>query len=165
MNKKKGFFSKLKKSTIITMTACGSFVVATFFALLFFIKFPISPPEKMTASLGRRSTYGLNTSYSTTQAVTETTTTESAETTATTTTELTTRTDYVITVTMGKGFNIGGEDLYTAYTPETDYTMADAYYRQTTTASQDDDDSDGYGYADDDYYYNDNYYYDDYYPY
>ena len=40
------FFSGLKKSTRVTLISCGSFIVMTAIILLFFVLFPISPPEK-----------------------------------------------------------------------------------------------------------------------
>ena len=51
---------KLKKSTIITMVSCGSFIVMTFLALLFFVKFPITPSEKIISNIGRKSIYKNN---------------------------------------------------------------------------------------------------------
>ncbi|MDE6849080.1 MAG: hypothetical protein K2J44_07005 [Ruminococcus sp.] len=45
MSKGKGFFSKLKRSTIITMVSCISCVVMTFLALLCFVKVPVTQYE------------------------------------------------------------------------------------------------------------------------
>ncbi|MDE5584304.1 MAG: hypothetical protein K2J08_11460 [Ruminococcus sp.] len=140
MSRKKVFFSKLKKSTIITLVSCGTFVVATFCGLLILTKFPIEPPEKMTATLGRRSTYELNSAYSTTQAVTVTT--ESTTTTAQTTSKETTHTDFVITVTMGKGFS---EDYGNyGYTPYLDDAMQETGTTPTVTITDNDDYDENY---------------------
>lgn len=100
--------SKLKKSTIITMVSCGSFVVMTFLALLFFVKFPITPSEKIMASIGRESIYKNNNSES--NIITQTTVSETSQIT-TQTTETSTNADFVITITSGKGFKTEG------YTP------------------------------------------------
>lgn len=97
--------SVLKKSTIITMVSCGSFVVMTFLALLFFVKFPITPSERIISSIGREGIYrhdnveGLAVAQTTTQ-------TKDSQSSATpqTTTLSTKHSDFVITVTTGKGF-------------------------------------------------------------
>ena len=119
MKKKQGFFSRLKKSTIITLVSCGSFVVMTFFALLFFVKFPLKPSEKIITSMGRESIYRQNVSYNQTT-TTQTTTTET--TTKQTTTASTTHKEFVITITTGKGFKteVKGHDV-----PVMDYDYDD----------------------------------------
>lgn len=125
MGKNKGLFSKLKKSTIITMVSCGSFVVMTFLALLFFIKFPITPSEKIISSIGRESIYRHNSAES--LAVTATAVTDTQTTTATslqtttavqTTTVSATHSDFVITITTGKGFFTGGRIPTIEYNPD-----------------------------------------------
>lgn len=101
--------SKLKRSTIITMVSCGSFIVMTFLALLFFVKFPITPSEKIMASIGREGIYKNNNTENTIT-TTQTTVSETSQIT-TQTTETSTHTDFVITITSGKGFKTEG------YTP------------------------------------------------
>jgi len=107
MGKRKGLFSKLKKSTIITMVSCGSFVVMTFLALLFFVRFPITPSEKIMSSIGRESIYRNNSinSLAVAESSTQTqTTTSQTSVTTQTTTAYSRHSDFVITVTTGKGF-------------------------------------------------------------
>lgn len=160
MSKGKGFFAKLKKSTIITMVSCASFVVMTFLALLFFIKFPITPSEKFTAGLGRESVYHRNSVeglevISTTTDVSQSTaeSVSSVTTTAQTTAEISKRTDFTITVTTGKGFLTGGRIPTVPYMPEEDIQNP-----QETT-----DDSENYDYIDTNYNdYNNDYSVDDY---
>ncbi|MDE6679547.1 MAG: hypothetical protein K2K02_10965, partial [Ruminococcus sp.] len=74
-------------------------------ALLFFVKFPITPSERIISSIGREGIYrhdnveGLAVTQTTTQ------TTDSQSSTTPQTTTLSTRhSDFVITVTTGKGF-------------------------------------------------------------
>ncbi|MDE5772198.1 MAG: hypothetical protein K2I06_11335 [Ruminococcus sp.] len=150
MSKGKGFFSKLKRSTIITMVSCISFVVMTFLALLFFVKFPVTPSEKFTAELGRESIYrqngvdGLQMTATSTE-VPQTTTETSSQTTTETTTA---KTDFVITITTGKGFRTDGHTLtVNADYEENDHLQDSEETSQTTTT----DDSENYNY-------NDNYY-------
>lgn len=147
----KGFFSKLKKSTIITMVSCISFVVMTFLALLFFIKFPITPSEKFTAGLGRESIYRQNSveglEVKTTAETSSATTTEPA-----TTVTTTARTDFKITVTTGKGFRTNGHTLTVSESSGEDDDVQ--YPDESTTA----DDSENSVYSDTDYSsYDDNY--------
>lgn len=140
----KGFFSKLKKSTIITMVSCISFVVMTFLALLFFIKFPITPSEKFTAGLGRESIYRQNSVEGlevTTTAETSSATTNEPTTTVTTTA----RTDFKITVTTGKGFRTNGHTLTVSESSVEDDDVQ--YPDESTTA----DDSENSVYSDTDY--------------
>ncbi|MDE6092519.1 MAG: hypothetical protein K2G14_05425 [Ruminococcus sp.] len=148
MSKGKGFFAKLKKSTIITMVSCASFVVMTFLALLFFIKFPITPSEKFTAGLGRESVYRRNSVeglevISATTDVSQTTaeSVSSVTTTAQTTAKTSKRTEFTITVTTGKGFLTGGRIPTVPYMPEEDIQNP-----QETT-----DDSENYDYNNPDY--------------
>ncbi|MCM1507112.1 MAG: hypothetical protein NC177_08270 [Ruminococcus flavefaciens] len=161
-SKGKGFFSRLKKSTVITMVSCISFVVMTFLALLFFIKFPITPSEKIMASIGRESIYRHNSveglEVTTASAVPETqTTTTSAVTTTTalqTTTASTTHSDFVITITTGKGFLTGGRIPTIEYNPDeivTDYINTPEDTFTTTTVT----DEYGYDYGDGEQDYND----------
>ena len=149
MKKKRGFFSGLKKSTIITMVSCGSFVVMTFFALLFFVKFPIKPSEKIITSMGRESIYRQNVSYSenttTTQTIAETTATQ-------TTTASTKHKEFVITITTGKGFKseVKGHDVPVMDYDYDDYEEDDEEEETTETTTD---------YEYDEYNYNSEWYY------
>ena len=53
MSSKSGFISNLNKSTKITMASCIGFVLLTGIILVIFILFPITPSEKVMASIGR----------------------------------------------------------------------------------------------------------------
>ena len=116
MKKKHKSFIRLKKSTVITMVSCGSFVLMTFLGLLFFVKFPIKPSEKIISSMGRQGIYRRNISYSTDIPATTTQTTLSVTDTDTrqTTTASTTHKEFIITITTGKGFKteFEGHDVY-----------------------------------------------------
>ncbi|MCM1314538.1 MAG: hypothetical protein NC040_08980 [Muribaculaceae bacterium] len=137
MKKKQGFFSRLKKSTIITMVSCGSFVVMTFLALLFFVKFPLKPSERIISSMGRQGIYKQNVSYSesttTTQTTIETTTQQ-------TTANNTTHKEFVITITTGKGFKteVKGHDVPVMDYDYSDYEDDEEETTETTTDYEDD---------------------------
>lgn len=152
--------SVLKRSTIVTMASCGSFVVMTFLALLFFTKFPVTPSEKIMNGIGRESIYRDNSIDS--YAVAETTqTSATVQSTSTQTTAVTTKhSDFVITVTTGKGFrkNTTSHSVEydpDAYVPEYDDEEEDENEEETTglTDGYDDDDNYSYGYDDTDYTY------------
>ncbi|MCM1530406.1 MAG: hypothetical protein NC093_10490 [Alistipes sp.] len=51
--KKPGFIASLNRSTRITMATCLFFIMLTCVILLFFVLFPITPSEKIMASIGR----------------------------------------------------------------------------------------------------------------
>ena len=53
MSSKSGFISNLNKSTKVTMVSCLGFILLTAIILAFFILFPITPSEKVLASIGR----------------------------------------------------------------------------------------------------------------
>ena len=149
MKKKRKSFSRLKKSTVITMVSCGSFVVMTFLALLFFVRFPIKPSEKIISSMGRAGIYRQNISYneSTTTTTTVQTTSVTETDTRQTTTASTTRKEFVITITTGKGFRTGfeGHDVPVMDYYDYDYeytTYPYDYQPETTTYTYDDDDYD-----------------------
>ncbi|MDE6426947.1 MAG: hypothetical protein K2K89_12560 [Ruminococcus sp.] len=137
MKKKQSFFSRLKKSTIITMVSCGSFVVMTFLALLFFVKFPLKPSERIISSMGRQGIYKQNVSYSesttTTQTTIETTTQQ-------TTANNTTHKEFVITITTGKGFKteVKGHDVPVMDYDYSDYEDDEEETTETTTDYEDD---------------------------
>lgn len=161
---------KLKKSTIITMVSCGSFIVMTFLALLFFVKFPITPSEKIISSIGRESIYKNNNldSMAVTQTSSETQTTVSttSQTTATqTTTASATHSDFVITITTGKGFfTTGGHMSAMSDVSEKNDDYSDFIAEETTDIYNYDeqvytetDYNESYDYNYNDYYYNENY--------
>lgn len=135
----KGFFSRLKKSTIITMVSCISFVVMTFLALLFFVKFPITPSEKFTAGLGRESIHRQNIAENVdVMAVTETSTETTTEPSTTVTTAE--KTEFKITITTGKGFRTNGHTLTVSESSDE--------YDGISDESSDTDDSENYDYND-----------------
>ena len=160
MKKKHKSFSRLKKSTVITIVSCGSFVVMTFLALLFFVRFPIKPSEKIISSMGRSGIYRQNVSYSDNTTTTTTTTQTVFSVTETdtrqTTTASTTHKEFIITITTGKGFKTGfeGHDVpvmdYDYYDYDYSYTTYVDKQKETTTTTV------TYNnYYDDDYDYND----------
>ncbi len=53
MKKNKGFMKSLNKSTQVTLLSCASFIAMTVILLVFFSAFPITPSEKIMASIGR----------------------------------------------------------------------------------------------------------------
>ncbi|MBO5163081.1 MAG: hypothetical protein J6B75_01355 [Ruminococcus sp.] len=53
MSSKSGFIAGLSKSTKITVCSCIGFVLLTSIILIFFVLFPITPSEKIMASIGR----------------------------------------------------------------------------------------------------------------
>lgn len=159
---------KLKKSTIITMVSCGSFIVMTFLALLFFVKFPITPSEKIISSIGRESIYKNNNldsmAVTQTSSGTQTTVSATSQTTATqTTTASATHSDFVITITTGKGFfTTGGHMSAMSDVSEKNDDYSDFIAEETTDIYNYDeqvytetDDNESYDYNYD--YYNENY--------
>ena len=57
MKKNTGFLGNLQKSTKVTLLSCVSFVILTLLILIFFILFPITPSEKIMASIGRENVF------------------------------------------------------------------------------------------------------------
>lgn len=53
MSSRSGFITGLNKSTKITVCSCIGFVLLTCIILVFFVLFPITPSEKIMASIGR----------------------------------------------------------------------------------------------------------------
>ncbi len=51
--RKPGFIASLNRSTRITLASCLFFILLTCVILLFFVLFPITPSEKIMASIGR----------------------------------------------------------------------------------------------------------------
>lgn len=108
MNNKSGFMSNLNKSTKITMFSCLGFILLTGIILVFFIFFPITPSEKVMASIGRENVMN-NGSDGSPQSITPAViTTVSGENedidTSTTTTGTTTTRTVNIRITTGSGF-------------------------------------------------------------
>lgn len=105
MKKNKGFFGSLQKSTKVTLLSCISFIALTLLILIFFILFPITPSERIMASIGRENMYNNNPQNVTpvvTSAVTTASTANSdifGEETGTRTTKT-----YKIVITTGSGF-------------------------------------------------------------
>lgn len=57
MKKNNGFLSSLQKSTKVTLLSCMSFIALTLLILIFFIFFPITPSERIMASIGRENVF------------------------------------------------------------------------------------------------------------
>lgn len=108
MSSKSSFMSNLNKSTKITMFSCLGFILLTGVILAFFILFPITPSEKVMASIGRENVLnnGADGSpQSVTPAVITTVSGENEEIeTSTTPTGTTTTRTVNIRITTGSGF-------------------------------------------------------------
>lgn len=135
------FYGSLKKSTRLTVASCAGFVLLTLLVLLFFVRFPITPSEKIMTSIGRESIHrqddgngGANAvasvETSTAQEGAVTTATAAAKTKPAGSTVSTSHTNYVITVTMGSGFVFYSGRIPIAIMPGVDYST-------TTTAAAD----------------------------
>ncbi len=129
MSKKSGFISNLNKSTKVTMASCIGFILLTGIILVFFILFPITPSEKVLASIGRENVVNSNNenqSQNVTEAAsTEENTSEETDVSDTTTTKsvsTTTRT-VNIRITSGSGFLWNGR-IPTGVMPNTPTTVA-----------------------------------------
>lgn len=107
MSTKSGFISNLNKSTKVTMVSCLGFVLLTALILVFFIFFPITPSEKVLASIGRENVQN-NGSGNSSQRITPgvvTTSTDENDVITTTTRPVSTTTRTVnIRITTGSGF-------------------------------------------------------------
>lgn len=105
MKKNTGFFGSLQKSTKVTLLSCISFIALTLLILIFFILFPITPSERIMASIGRENMYN-NNPQNVTPVVTSAVTTANAESTDIFEEETGTRTTktYKIVITTGSGF-------------------------------------------------------------
>ena len=57
MKKNSGMTNGLNKSTKVTLLSCASFIVLTMLILIFFVMFPITPSEKIMASIGRENVF------------------------------------------------------------------------------------------------------------
>lgn len=108
MSSRSGFMSKLNKSTKITMFSCLGFILLTGIILAFFILFPITPSEKVMASIGRENVLNNGSDgspQSITPAVVTTVNGENDDVTSVATTTGTTTTRTVnIRITTGSGF-------------------------------------------------------------
>lgn len=60
MKKNTGLFGSLQKSTKVTLLSCISFIALTLLILIFFLLFPITPSERIMASIGRENMYNNN---------------------------------------------------------------------------------------------------------
>ncbi len=106
MSSKSGFISNLNKSTKITMASCIGFILLTGIILVFFIIFPITPSEKVMASIGRENIINNgsgNSPQRITPAVVTTSDTDDVVTSTTRPVSTTTRT-VNIKITTGSGF-------------------------------------------------------------
>ncbi|MDE7364369.1 MAG: hypothetical protein K2N27_05715 [Ruminococcus sp.] len=115
MNKNTKFSGGLHKSTKITLLSCVSFIILTMIILVFFILFPITPSERIIASIGRENIFNGNNNGNNVTAIPEvTTTTSDISTTAgvntnpTKSTGTTTTKTFKIVITSGSGFMWNG---------------------------------------------------------
>lgn len=113
MSKIKEFINTLNRSTRITLLSCLCFVFLTLLILTFFILFPITPSEKIMASIGRENIFsGNDGDPASTVTPTVVTTTADASSTAPRTSYTkpvtTTTKTYKIVITTGSGFSQNG---------------------------------------------------------
>lgn len=127
MSSKSGFMSNLNKSTRITIFSCLGFILLTGIILVFFIFFPITPSEKVMASIGRENVLN-NGSNNSPQSITPTVITTASsenkdtETTSTTTTGTTTTRTVKIRITTGSGFLWNGRIPTGGFSGDNSYT-------------------------------------------
>lgn len=114
MNKNTKFSGSLHKSTKITLLSCVSFIILTMIILAFFILFPITPSERIIASIGRENIFNGNNNGNNVTAIPEVITTTGVSTTAgvntnpTKSTGTTTTKTFKIVITSGSGFMWNG---------------------------------------------------------
>lgn len=116
MNKNTKFSGGLHKSTKITLLSCVSFIILTMIILAFFILFPITPSERIIASIGRENIFNGNNNGNNVTANPEVITTTSAtsivtagvNTNPTKSTGTTTTKTFKIVITSGSGFMWNG---------------------------------------------------------
>lgn len=121
MSNKSRFISNLNQSTKVTMISCFGFVLLTAVILVIFILFPITPSEKVHASIGRENVVDNNSNgspQSITPSVVSTASNENGEDDETTTTTYGTTTTRTvkIRITTGSGFLWNGR-IPTGVTP------------------------------------------------
>lgn len=118
MSNKSGFVAGLNKSTKITVFSCIGFIILTCIILMFFILFPITPSEKIMASIGRENVLNGGSNGSSQSAVVGVVTTSSAAVTENMTTRpvSTTGRTVKIVITTGSGFLWNGR-IPTGVTP------------------------------------------------
>lgn len=107
MKKNTGFLSSLQKSTKVTLLSCISFIALTMLILIFFIIFPITPSERIMASIGRENINNPNNDSGAVQEIVTTAkTTPKTVNTSIIEEETGTRTTktYKIVITTGSGF-------------------------------------------------------------
>lgn len=113
MKKNKGFMKSLNRSTQVTLLSCASFIAMTVILLVFFSAFPITPSERIMASIGRENILENNNPNNENIAAVSGTTTgkQSAVTTAvksSVSTGMTTTKTFKIVITTGSGFMRNG---------------------------------------------------------
>ncbi|MCM1133772.1 MAG: hypothetical protein NC340_09910 [Ruminococcus flavefaciens] len=112
MKKNNGNSVGLRKSTKVTILSCVSFVLLTLLILVFFVFFPITPSEKIMASIGRENIFNNNPQNNGTSPQGIAVTTDSVTTTAVNADYLETGTHttktYEIVITTGSGFMWNG---------------------------------------------------------
>lgn len=112
MKKNKGFMKSFKKSTQVTVLSCASFIAMTVILLVFLSAFPITPSEKIMASIGRENILENNNPDNSNipSAISSVVKTEKNPEVTTAvknsvTTDITTTKTFKIVITTGSGFN------------------------------------------------------------
>ena len=126
MKKNSGMTNGLNKSTKVTLLSCASFIVLTMLILIFFVMFPITPSEKIMASIGRENVFNGGNGNPSATAVPGGETTASAQTTATTALN-TARTGYTTTKTVNIIITTGSGFLWNGRIPTGGFTVGDTH--------------------------------------
>lgn len=116
MKKNTKVLGSLHTSTKVTLLSCVSFIILTMIILVFFILFPITPSERIVASIGRENIFNGNNNGNNVTAIPEIETTTSTtstvtagvNTTFTKSTGTTTTKTFKIVITSGSGFSWNG---------------------------------------------------------
>lgn len=126
MKKNSDMTSGLNKSTKVTLVSCASFIALTMLILIFFVMFPITPSEKIMASIGRENVFNGGDGNSSMTAVPAGETTASNQTTATTDVH-TSRAGYTTTKTVNIVITTGSGFLWNGRIPTGGFTVGDTH--------------------------------------
>lgn len=126
MKKNSDSTSGLNKSTKVTLVSCASFIVLTLLILIFFVMFPITPSEKIMASIGRENVFNGGDGNSSMTAVPGGETTISTQTTLTTALN-TARTGYTTTKTVNIVITTGSGFFWNGRIPTGGFTAGDTH--------------------------------------
>lgn len=126
MKKNSAMTNGLNKSTKVTLLSCASFIALTVLILIFFVMFPITPSEKIMASIGRENVFNGGDGHSSMTAVPAGETTALNQTTETTGVH-TSRTGYVTTKTVNIVITTGSGFLWNGRIPTGGFTVGDTH--------------------------------------